>query len=698
MKKIKPVYQDETVECGLACVCMILQFFGYTIPLYELREKYRVSANGMSLYELIMILKSYHVSGRPISLNIKSLKEINSPSILLWNRHHFVVLESVKSSGITIIDPAVGRRNYTWDDASQYFSGIALETTKLQDFTARTNKNGNRLRFLSLWSNSPHITTSLFIYALPIIIALIVQIISPKLFSITVDDIISKRDEDLLYLVIYIFSAVFIVNFLIQVLGVVYTSRLKNKINTQVSVAAVNSLSRKPLEFFERRNIGTIMRRLYSGNDISSILIDGYIDLLISCVFLCLVSVLMFVTNTTLAFFITGITFLYILVRYFCVLRQEKLQSLIVNSEADKDKELIEFVGNISSVKLYNTECEKVNNWTQHLYEAEKHKTESFLITRLLSVTHTSLIYFSNIIICYYGAKSILDGENSLGELLALILYKDIFMNILIVNLDRLSKLKMQTVELGKLQSLLSYSDEKYYKNREYVSLKLAHSTVLSNLSLLDVGFSYSTYSQPTLVNINLELNSNDKAIIYGHSGSGKTTLLKIISGLYTPTSGVIKVNGIPLESFGVKNFRKIISVVSFDDEILCDTVLNNVCYGANVDNIDINHVAECLRKSGLDKTVKDMPYGLNTVIGQGGINLSSGERQRLLIARGLYRKPQLMIFDEPTSHLDINNRDEIIMTIQSIEHMCIIITHDPAFQDIDCMKYYLDKTLNKLI
>lgn len=103
------------------------------------------------------------------------------------------------------------------------------------------------------------------------------------------------------------------------------------------------------------------------------------------------------------------------------------------------------------------------------------------------------------------------------------------------------------------------------------------------------------------------------------------------------------------------------------------------------------------LKKSGLDKAVTSMPYGLNTVIGHGGIKLSSGEKQRLLIARGLYKKPKLMIFDEPTSHLDINNRDEIIKTIQSIEHMCIIITHDSAFQKIDCMKYHLNKTLNKL-
>ncbi|WP_410955417.1 peptidase domain-containing ABC transporter [Raoultella planticola] len=698
MKKIKPVYQDETVECGLACVCMVLQSFGYNIPLSELREKYRTSANGTSLYELIMILNSYHISGRPISLNIASLKEVNTPSILLWNRHHFVVLESVQSSGITIIDPAVGRRRYKWKDASQYFSGIALEATKLPDFTTRTDKKEKGIGFLSFWCNIPRITTSLIIYALPVIIALIVQVISPKLFSFTIDEIISKRDEDLLSLIIYIFSAIFILNFLIQILGVFYTSRLKNRINTQAAVAAINSLSRKPIEFFERRNIGTIMRRLYSGNDISSIFIDGYIDLIISYVFLFFVLVLMFTTNTTLSFFIAGATLIYIFARYFCVLRQERLQSLIVNSESDKDKELIEFAGNVSSVKLYNTECEKINNWAQHQCEAEKHKTESFLISKTLSITHTSLIYFSNIIICYYGVKSILDGENSLGELLAFILYKDIFMNILIINLDRLSKLKLQTVELEKLQSLLSYPEDQYYKNRKYISLNLTQTEELYNLSLIDVSFSYGTYSLPILENIRLELKENDKAIIYGHSGSGKTTLLKIISGLYSPASGVIKVNGIPLANFGISNFRKLISVVSSDDEILCDTVLNNVCYGANADNTDINYVSECLRKSGLDKTVESMPYGLNTVIGHGGIKLSSGEKQRLLIARGLYRRPKMMIFDEPTSHLDINNRDGIITTIQALEHMCIIITHDPAFQVIDCKKYYLNRTLNELI
>ncbi|EFE2618755.1 ABC transporter family protein, partial [Escherichia coli] len=340
MKKIKPIYQDETVECGLACICMVLQFFGHNIQLSELREKNRTSTNGISLYELIMILKSYHISGRPISLSIDSLKEINTPSILLWNRHHFVVLESAKKSGITIIDPAVGRRSYKWMDAAQYFSGVALETTKLPNFTTRLNEKRRDFLFSTLWCNIPRITTSLVIYTLPVAIALIVQIISPKLFSITVDEIISKRDEELLSIVIYIFSAIFIVNLSIQVLGVIYTSRLKNKINTQATVAAVNSLSRKPIEFFERRNIGTIIRRLYSLDDSSSILIDGYIDLIISCVVLFLLMVLMFVTNTTLSFFISGVTLLYVFARYFCVLRQKKLQSIIVNNEADRDKDI----------------------------------------------------------------------------------------------------------------------------------------------------------------------------------------------------------------------------------------------------------------------------------------------------------------------------------------------------------------------
>lgn len=600
MKKIKPIYQDETVECGLACICMVLQFFGHNIQLSELREKNRTSTNGISLYELIMILKSYHISGRPISLSIDSLKEINTPSILLWNRHHFVVLESAKKSGITIIDPAVGRRSYKWMDAAQYFSGVALETTKLPNFTTRLNEKRRDFLFSTLWCNIPRITTSLVIYTLPVTIALIVQIISPKLFSITVDEIISKRDEELLSIVIYIFSAIFIVNLSIQVLGVIYTSRLKNKINTQATVAAVNSLSRKPIEFFERRNIGTIIRRLYSLDDSSSILIDGYIDLIISCVVLFLLMVLMFVTNTTLSFFISGVTLLYVFARYFCVLRQKKLQSIIVNNEADRDKDIINFISNISSVKLYNTDCEKINNYAQHVYEVEKHKTESFLITRVLNVTHTSLIYFSNVIICYYGAKSILDGENSLGELLAFTLYKDIFMNILIVNLERFSKLKMQAAELEKLQSLLSYSEEHHYANREYVGLKSSHTEMLYNISLQNVSFSYGTYSQPILEDINLDLNFSDKVIIYGHSGSGKTTLLKIISGLYMPTSGAIKINDTPLINFGVNNFRKLISVVSSDDEILCDTVLNNICYGGNADDIDIHHACECLKKAAL--------------------------------------------------------------------------------------------------
>jgi len=307
----------------------------------------------------------------------------------------------------------------------------------------------------------------------------------------------------------------------------------------------------------------------------------------------------------------------------------------------------------------------------------------------VIATLHSSTSDASSLIISAVGAVAVINGQNTLGELFAFVLYKDMFMNMVITTADRFVTLRMLKVELGRIGDIINQPAEPMLEQRYLGSLQQPFEKI-SQLALQDVSYSYGSFEDNIVDQVSLMLEPGDKVAIYGPSGCGKSTLLRIISGLYSPIAGSVQVNGHALHHFGYRHFRERISYLSGSEEILEATVLENITFddadmGLAVDAKRLDH---CIEQASLQDCIQTLPNGLNTRIGNSGVKLSSGQRQRLLLARALYRQPDILLLDEPTSHLDSLSRDAIIETLAQLAVTSVIVTHDPALLRI-CNKAY---------
>jgi len=689
-KKVPEILQSQMAECGLACLAMVMAYYDNPLPLSQLRQQYRISSDGVSLYQIIKIAQEHQLSSRPLELNLSDVDQLQLPAILFWNKMHFVVLEKVTTQGIEIIDPAIGRRSYSFEQASVYFSGVALELSPLTDFTPQHHEdNSVALNFSTLVRHSKGLVSKLAIMVLLTVLGNLVMIVSPKLFNITVDEVIVKNDEQLLNLLLMVFGGIFIISFAIKYLYILISTQVRVSITHETSSAIVNWLLRLPVKFFETRHIADILRRVRSADLVYIQFTAGWlniiIDILFALVFLCLIGFI----NIKLTFMVVGVSLLFFVVRFGSIPWLENNQKAVLEAETRRDATLFEGVGNIESVKFYGYESAKLSRWSNQQAEAETLKAKVERTQSVIATLHSSTSDASSLIISAVGAVAVINGQNTLGELFAFVLYKDMFMNMVITTADRFVTLRMLKVELGRIGDIINQPAEPMLEQRYLGSLQQPFEKI-SQLALQDVSYSYGSFEDNIVDQVSLMLEPGDKVAIYGPSGCGKSTLLRIISGLYSPIAGSVQVNGHALHHFGYRHFRERISYLSGSEEILEATVLENITFddadmGLAVDAKRLDH---CIEQASLQDCIQTLPNGLNTRIGNSGVKLSSGQRQRLLLARALYRQPDILLLDEPTSHLDSLSRDAIIETLAQLAVTSVIVTHDPALLRI-CNKAY---------
>ncbi|EDV5024045.1 peptidase domain-containing ABC transporter [Salmonella enterica subsp. enterica serovar Ball] len=688
-KKIKPEYQDEISECGLTCLSMILNFYGYSTSVAQLRVKHQASSQGVSLYQLMKMAEEYALICRPFSLTIDDLDTLELPAILFWNKSHYVVLEKVKKSGIVIVDPALGRRYYKFSDARSYFSNVAMEMSCADEFSTKETHHEDGFSFFSILKKNNSLSFRVLVFLIPLFIGLVIQLISPKLFSITVDDVIQKNDSDLLIILLYMYSVCYIVNFMVQIVGGKISMHLRVAITHKVTASVVRHLLHLPLSFFERRNIAQLIRKVNAGNYVHLYFIDGYPTIVIELLFSLLLLLLMFMANAELAVMIINISIIYFIIRFYIISRQERIQNEIITADIKKDNVLISAIDNIRSIKFNNAEAAKIADWTNKQAESEYLKAKLSFFDKISQTVHLFTSNIHTIIICWYGSTSIFDGSNSLGELFSFVLYKDMFMNTIILNTERFAKMKIYSVEISKMNDIVNHKSESCNEN-PYLDVKCPENPLINTIQLNSVYFRYGEFDDYILKNISMNIARGEKHVIYGPSGCGKSTLMKVLSGLYHPVAGSLLVNGINISNYGVKSFRRKVSYVSGGEEILNNSIMNNIIYDEIKDKVDFSLISESVRLAGLEFVVENMPNGLNTVIGPGGVALSSGQKQRLLIARALYKRPNFLFLDEPTSHLDNISKNEMISVINNLSISCVIITHDKEFRKITAKNYYM--------
>jgi ATP-binding cassette subfamily B protein RaxB len=661
------ILQTERAECGLACLAMVLSYFNYHTSLVELRKQHHISSNGLNLDNLVEISHDLHLSTRPLRLEVSMLKDLQMPCILHWNMNHFVVLKEVRQKYIVVHDPANGLRKVPMEEVNKKFTGVALEVYPDAQFRKKESKP--KFSLTHLWTDIVGVKRNFAKIVVLSALAQVFVLVAPYYIQTVIDRVLPTNDENLLLILALGFVMILIFQQLTHLVRTYIILYVSTTFAVQVASNLFRHLTKLPLTFFEKRDVGDVVTRFESLNKIKEFLTTSFVEALVDGVMTITVIAILFYYDSNLTFIILGFVTLYTVFRIVAFKRFRALNETEITTRAHERSNFIETVQNIQTIMIFDAQPKRVSQWN-NLYVDNVNSGLSIQKTRMwYQVVNASIFGIENILVIYFLAMAILEGSMSVGMLTAYIAYKQMFTRNYATFLDNLMEFKMLGLHLERVAEV---------SLTEIVTDKPINSNDVFNghLRLENICYRYDDFSEDVLNNINLTVKPGEHIAITGPSGVGKSTLVKIMLGLHEPTGGKITIDGRDINEFGKRNFRKGVAAVMQDDQLYIGSILDNISFFTP--EPDIEFAKECAKMAQIHDNIMCKPMAYNSLIGAMGSSLSGGEKQRVILARALYKRPKLILMDEASSNLDIKTEMAINQAIAALDITRIIIAHRP--------------------
>ncbi|HEX8645009.1 MAG TPA: peptidase domain-containing ABC transporter [Allosphingosinicella sp.] len=669
LRRVQPILQSEGAECGHACLAMIANHHGHRINLPGLRQRFPTSIKGASLPDLMAIASDLDLSPRAVRLDIDEFDQLQKPAILHWDLNHFVVLENVRGDRATILDPAAGRRRLSLRELGRHFTGVAMELVPTSDFKPVEARTKTRLR--DLWSRMSHYRGA-FVQVLTLSLLLQATALAmPFFLQLTVDEAIGQGDTNLLLILLVGFGIVYALNGIIRALRSWVLLTLGESLTYQLAGNVVRHLVRLPIGYFERRHVGDLLSRIGSIRPIQTLLTQGLVDVIIDSVLALTTVFVMLLISPLLTAIVVATTFLYLVFSLLLYpgLKQRTEEEIV--ARANEETYLMETMRAIRAIKLHTHEAMRENGWRNRYAEVISATYRSQIYGIRLDLAENILFGFQFLFVVYLGAMAVLGQSLTIGLLLAFLAYRTAFMTSAVALVDQLQRWRLIGVHLERLSDIVG---EKREELRIMPRGGLLPAPAIRAEALT---FAYGPTEAPIFDKIDFEIPAGELVAIVGPSGSGKTTLVRIMLGLLPPTGGRLIVDGVPLGPATLSAWRGRIGAVMQDDHLLTGTIADNIAFFDQ--RIDQRMVEEAARLARIHDDIVKMPMAYQSLIGDMGAALSAGQRQRIMLARALYRDPDVLFLDEGTANLDEENEKAIAEMIANLPVTRIVVAHRPA-------------------
>ncbi|MGD9169550.1 MAG: peptidase domain-containing ABC transporter [Candidatus Thiodiazotropha sp.] len=661
------ILQTEAAECGLACLAMCAAPFGYETDLRALRNRFSLSLKGLNLKTLIDIAASIGFSGRALRLDLDELSQLSLPCILHWDLRHFVVLTQIRDNKVTIHDPSIGKRRLTLQELSSSFTGVALELTPTTDFKPKKEKTRVRLR--QLLGKIVGLRRSLGQILLVSLAIEVVAVILPWLNQWIIDDVVVTGDTSLLLMLVYGMLLLTLFQLVITALRSWLLMVMGTRMNLQWSGNVFSHLLRLPVSYFEKRNLGDVLSRFGAVDQIRQVITNSFVASVVDSIMAAVALSVMFFYSIKLTLIVLLAALLYALLRtYLYHTYRLRSEEEIVRS-AKLSGLTLESIRGVQSIKLFNFENTRLSSWLNQQVDVYNARIALQKFDIVFQFGQGILIALENVLVIWIAATMIINREFTIGMLFAFLGYKEQFISKITAFIDQIVRFKLLSIQTERLSDIVLHP-----RDNAQASTPLAPNPNGHSIELRNVWFRYADGEPWVLKGINLHINPGDSVVILGMSGGGKTTLIKLLLGLLVPDEGKVLVDDMNLEQIDKTQFRSFIGTVMQDDQLFAGSIMENVAFFDP--NLDIEWIIDCLQQAGLYKEVLSMPMGLQTLVGDMGTTLSGGQKQRLLVARALYKRPQIMILDEATSHLDKENQEQVHRALKRTGRTHISITH----------------------
>lgn len=663
------IRQTEAAECGLACLAMVASYHGYRTDMNGLRRRYPVSLKGVTLRDLMQIATHLGLACRPLRIELGHLGQLRLPAILHWDMVHFVVLKAHKKNGIVVHDPAAGEKWFSLAEASKHLTGVVLELSPTQEF-CRTDERV-RLPFSVFFSGingNTHVLVQILVLS---VVIEILTLAAPFYMQLTVDEVIARGDVDLLLVLGLGFALLLLIKVASTATRSFIILILQNTLSFQIGVRLFHHLVRLPLSFFEKRHIGDIVSRFGSIEPIRNMLAEGLITGLIDGLMSVLMLALMFTYSVQLGFVVLFAFALYAALRLALFRMFRQCNEAAIHSKANENSTFIETVRAVQSLKLLNRETERESQWLNRYADFVNANVRLGRARISFRAMNDTIFGLENVITIYLAARLALDNLMTVGMIFAFVSYKLQFAERSALLIEKLVDLRILGLHLERVADIaLTPLERGHDQDLSYMR------PIRGAMELRNVCFRYAEAEPLILENVNLRVAPGQFVTIMGPSGCGKTTLVKIMLGLLEPTNGEVLIDGLPLGQIGSRVYREQIGAVMQEDQLLSGSIADNICFFETT--FDQHWMIECARIAGIHDDIMAMPMSYNSLIGDMGSSLSSGQKQRVLLARALYRRPKILFLDEGTAHLDTEKEKEINANLRHLNMTRVSIAHRP--------------------
>lgn len=658
--------QLDSIDCGPTCLRMIAKYYGCAYSIQYLRKYAYITNEGVSMLGISDAAEQIGFRTIGVRITLEQLeKEVPLPCILHWNQRHFVVCYKIKKGKFYIADPAAGRVVYDRDEFGRcWFStlvegkdtGTALLLEPGPEFGERQEPKEERSKGLSFFFRylTPY-KRELFQLVLGMLTVSILQLIMPFLTQSLVDTGI--RDSNLSFITLILIAQLVI--FIAKLSVDFIRSWILLHVNTRINISLISDflakLMRLPLHFFDTKMVGDIMQRIGDHNRIESFMTGSSISTLFSFVnFIVFGFVLAYYDLSILGLFLLGNGLYVAWILAFMKYRRE-LDIKRFAQAAGEQSNLFQLVTGMQEIKLNNCETEKRWEWERIQVKLFKISIKGLALGQYQQLGSVFFNQTTNILISFLAARAVVSGEMTLGMMMSLTYIVGQLTSPIEQFIDFARSFQDAKISLERLGEIHQREDEE-----QTLAMKVNALPENRALHIEEVSFSYDGADRDyVLENVCLTIPQHKVTAIVGASGSGKTTLIKLLLGFYDPNKGNIKVGELSLKNINPHVWRAHTGCVMQDGFIFSDSIAKNIAIGAEV--IDKERLLHAVTVANIRDFIDSLPLGYNTKIGMEGNGVSQGQRQRILIARAVYKNPEFIFLDEATNALDANNEKEIM-------------------------------------
>lgn len=674
--------QSDSNDCGPTCVKIVGSFYGKRLSSDKLKGKAVLSEKGASLKNLS---RSAEVAGFE-TLSAKTdfdslIKDAELPFIVHWQDNHYVVVTKITHKHVTISDPARGKRILSrkgflkgWHNADELPTtsqeGIVLFLKPTEAFYEQADEPDRKV---TIWFYVKYLKPYkklLFQLLIGLLIGSLFSLLMPILTRTLIDRGVNGKDLNMVYLVLAGQLMLFFGKTSIDLIRSWIILHFSTRVDISIISDFLGKLMRLPIAFFDKQHVGDVLQRMRDHTRVKMFMTGAPLNILFSVFNLIILSFVMlnYSLKVYLVFLVGSIAYI-VWVILFLKRRKEIDHERFAESSKNQSKE-IQLIQGMQEIKLNSAEVEKRREWQDVQVGLFKISIKSLILEQYQSAGSNFINELKNILITFISAREVIEGDMTLGMMMAITQIIGQMNMPIIQFVGFIRQAQDAKISLERLNEIHEREDED--ENKSVLKIPEKASLHFRNMS-----FKYhEDHPKWVLDGIDLTIEQGKTTAIVGASGSGKTTLLKLLLKFYKPQEGNYLIDDQDSEVISNDTWRRHCGVVMQDGFIFSDSIAKNIAVTGG--KIDQDRLREAARLASIDEYIEEQPKGYKTKLGHDGTTLSNGQRQRILIARAIYKNPDYLFFDEATSSLDSNNESIITTNLQEFSKgkTAVVIAH----------------------